>query len=513
MPAFAPGFKHDIFISYGCVDNQSGVNGEPGWVSSFAVDLERRLSERLGRKDNFTIWRDEEQLAKNVDLSEQISDAIHCSACLIVVLSPGYLKSDWCKTERTDFLKQLGDRDTSGSRVFVVERDWIEVSKPEQFKNLLGFKFWTGDPTNKSNLPRPLDKSRPSDSSEYKDQLNAVALALEAELIRLKPAALSQEVTSQATKVFLAEVTDDMRPQWKKVRNELEQRGFRVVSGGAARDAASLESAVKEGLADSQLFVQLLGQFPGQILFGSDETYVMMQYRLAVDLNKRIVQWRSPLLTEEVFDAAELEDPVLTQRYRQMVFGKVRAEHIEDFKTYMIKAASEKPQSDIVPIGDGLAFVSFDSESCEDARLGTDLCNLLEMKGFNVVLPVGSHDANPTEIRADFEKYVLSSHGWIVVYGEKKNQPWARGQLTDIFKLLAQSKCREKTIHLCAGPPAPKAVDNPLTLVGMKLRQMKVLNCQNGFEPEQFTPFVDSLTANLKSLKVQAVREAESAHV
>jgi hypothetical protein len=506
MPAYVSDFEHDIFISYGCVDDQQGDNGELGWVSTFLTDLKKRLSERLGRKDNFTIWRDEEQLARNVDLSQQIASAIERSACLLVVFSPGYLKSDWCKRERNDFLNMVRNRDASGSRVFIVDRDWIEGGKPEEFRNVLGFKFWTGDPSNRSDLPRPLDKRRQSDSDEYKDQLNALALALESELRRIKTAPpktvdkqtssnTSSNTTDYAATVFLAEVTDDLRPQWKKVRNELEQRGLRVLSGGAARDAASLETAVTEGLTASQLFVQLLGQFPGQILDGSDETYAMLQYRLAVNLKKRIVQWRSPLLTEDVFDSEESEDPNLTQRYRQIVFGKVRAEHIEDFKTHIVAVAAEKPQKVPVPTGGGMVFISFDSDGL-DAKLGEELCDFFDQKGIDVVLPVMSDDADPEEIRADFEKSVLAAQGWIVVYGDEKYKFWARGQLNEINQLLCQSDRRGGSIHLCAGPPAPKPVDSALRLVGMKLQQMRVIDCQKGFDVEKIFPFMDTLTAS-----------------
>jgi TIR domain len=514
MPAYVSDFEHDIFISYGCVDDQPGDNGEPGWVSTFLSDLKRRLSERLGRKDNFAIWRDEEQLARNEDLSKQIAVAIQRSACLLVVSSPGYLKSDWCQRERSDFLKWIRDRDGSGSRVFIVERDWIEENKPEEFKNVLGFKFWTGDPSNRGDLPRPLDKYRQSDSNEYKDQLNAVALALESELRRIKTAppktGNKQPVSaapSYAATVFLAEVTDDLRPQWKKVRNELEQRGFRVLSGGSARDAASLEAAVTEGLKDSQLFVQLLGQFPGQILDGTDETYAMLQYRLAVEMKKRIVQWRSPLLTEEIFDAEEPEDPKLTERYRQIVFGKVRAEHIEDFKAYLNTVATEKPQAVTTPTAAGMVFISFDSESIQDSKLGEELCDFFDQKGVDVVLPVTSDDADPQEIRADFEKSVLAAQGWIVVYGDEKNKFWARGQLNEINQLLCQSDRRGGPIHLCAGPPAPKPVDSALRLVGMKLQQMRVIDCQNGFEVEKVFPFMDTLMTPSKTA------DAPAAHV
>ena len=255
MAAFSPDWQHDLFVSYGCVDDQAGDDGEQGWVTCFIEDLKRRLSERLGRKDTFSVWRDEEELARHVDVGKQIAIAIERSACMLVILSPGYLKSDWCRRERNDFLKWVHDRHESGSRVFIIERDWVEDDRPEEFKNLLGFKFWTGEPSNQTDLPRPLDKDRPTDRAEYDDQINRVTHAVVAELRRLKSAAIYKPTkdpngqsqsppkpvrpSASALTVFLAEVTDDLRPQWKKVRTELDQRGVKVVSAGAARDAAA----------------------------------------------------------------------------------------------------------------------------------------------------------------------------------------------------------------------------------------------------------------------------------
>jgi hypothetical protein len=486
MPAYIPDYQNDVFVSYGYVDDQS-EEGDKGWVSSFLDDLKKRLSERLGRKDCFLIWRDDDQLARHVDIPKQISSAIAGSSCMLVILSPGYLKSDWCKRERNDFLKWVHDRDEEGSRIFIVERDWIKDDKPPEFQNLLGFKFWTGTPLSQNDLPRPLDKTRQSDLDEYKDQLNRLALALESELGRLKSLQISRRpgsgpvvVRANTATVFLAEVTDDLRPQWKKVRSELDQQGVRVVSGGAPRDVAALEKAVAQALAESQVFVQLLSQFPGQPLPDSSETYALLQHRLAAVSKNQILQWRSPQLTERLFDQ-EVEDLELAAQHRRLVFGRVRAEHIEDFKRYLIEVATAPPRPELLQLGSGTVFISFNPND-NDSEIAERLCGCLSKRGFGVITPLNAEDAEPEVIRADFEKNVLSSRAWIVVYGEPKQKYWIRGQLNEINQLLCQNKKRGARIHLCAGPPKPKNVSNPFDMIGMALPQMAVIDCQEGIE-------------------------------
>ncbi len=529
MPAYTPNCQHDLFISYGSVDDQSGDTGEQGWVSSFVDDLKKRLSERLGRRDSFLFWKDEEQLSRHVDFAEQISQAIQRSACLLIVLSPGYLKSAWCQRERSDFLKWVRDRDASGSRIFVVERDWIEGDKPAELKHLLGFQLWTGDPLSKDDLPRPLDKNRASDRDEYKDQLNAIALALESELRRLKTerppiagrpaegtspvaaAARAAERAATAT-VFLAEVTDDLRPQWKKVRSELDQQGLRVVSGGAPRDVAALESRVAQALEESRVFVQLLSQFPGQPLPGSSETYALLQCRLAVEAQKQILQWRSPRLTEDVFDEQEAEDAGLAELHRRLVFGRVRAEHIEDFKRHVIDVATTPPRPAPATVGRGMVFVSFNPAG-GDSQFVEDLCGYLQQRGFGIVTPCNADDDDPKEIRADFEKNVLGSRGWIVVYGEQRQKYWTRGQLNEINQLLCQQERPDGAIYLCAGPPAPKDVNSPLKLLGMNLPGMQVIDCQNGFDVEKLYPLLDALSDSADGRRADRLAAGEVAVV
>jgi hypothetical protein len=105
-------FENDIFISYAHLDDQPLTEGQKGWVSDFHRALELRLGELLGEKPK--IWRDA-KLAGNDYFSDVIVGRLMKVALLISILSPRYLKSEWCVKELREFYKAA--EQTGGLRV------------------------------------------------------------------------------------------------------------------------------------------------------------------------------------------------------------------------------------------------------------------------------------------------------------------------------------------------------------------------------------------------------------
>jgi nucleotide-binding universal stress UspA family protein len=143
--AFVPGYKHDIFVSYAHVDDVPIVEGR-GWVSTFVDQLRRSLAMRLGRADAYSIWMDR-WLNGNEPFSDALLQNIKQSAALVIILSPGYLASEWCRRESNAFLETIRNKSHADRRVFrrvfIVQirptdrNDW-----PQEFTNLVGYQFW-----------------------------------------------------------------------------------------------------------------------------------------------------------------------------------------------------------------------------------------------------------------------------------------------------------------------------------------------------------------------------------
>jgi len=105
--SITPGFENDIFISYCHYDNAAHPN-KKGWVDLFHEDLESLLVTCFGPRKVF-IWRDK-KLQGSTLFDERIQEQIRKSALFFALLSPNYLKSEYCRKELEWFYRKTGDR-------------------------------------------------------------------------------------------------------------------------------------------------------------------------------------------------------------------------------------------------------------------------------------------------------------------------------------------------------------------------------------------------------------------
>jgi hypothetical protein len=176
--ALVPGYLHDIFVSYARVDNQPLPGTDKGWVTTLVNGLKNLLGQKLGRIDAYSLWMDYE-LRGNEPVTPDIAKQLENTAILLVILSPGYLASQWCRLELNRFLAKVGK---NSGRVFVVERD--EVQWPDELSDLLGYKFWVKDAAGKS---RTLATPKPNPHEvEYYQKLDELAHELNDKIKSLK---------------------------------------------------------------------------------------------------------------------------------------------------------------------------------------------------------------------------------------------------------------------------------------------------------------------------------------
>src|SRR5262245_20008212 len=109
----------DLFVSYSHIDDRPWGPAQHRWVNQFHKELESRLEMLLGRR--IEIWRDP-KLRGNDELSEAITDALARSTTFLLILSPRYLKSEWCVKE-FEFFKTT----TSGRHLPGTGRPWFKV--------------------------------------------------------------------------------------------------------------------------------------------------------------------------------------------------------------------------------------------------------------------------------------------------------------------------------------------------------------------------------------------------
>ena len=147
--------KHDVFISYAHLDNESG------WVSKFDEVFNTILSTWLGRRAD--IWRDK-TMGTGDYIWETIEDNLLKSQIFISILSPSYLNSDWCPRELTTFIEKK--KSQAGSKSFVfnirrmpVEKDKIPPELRDVLENVLYREFYKKEESGKIRIFSPTSLS------------------------------------------------------------------------------------------------------------------------------------------------------------------------------------------------------------------------------------------------------------------------------------------------------------------------------------------------------------------
>ena len=492
--AYVPGCDHDIFVSYAHVDDLPFPGTEKGWVTTLVETLRILLAQKLGRRDAYSLWMDH-QLSRHEKLTPEILQNLQRSATLLVVLSPGYLASEWCLREKDSFLESLEGSPLSGGRIFLIERDRVVYEeRPEQFEDLLGYRFWVqegeGQPVQVLGVPRP-DPSNPR-QLRYFDELTRVCANLADELKRLKRAsagAAPAPVPSASARaaadappddrpaVFLAEVTDDLDDAAGALRRTLEQAGYRVLpETWYPREPESYRQALDADLARSALFVQLVSELPGKKPPGMPEGYVRAQHQRALAAGKPVLQRRSRRL-----DPAAVEDP---EKRAFLESETVMAVGMEEFKRTVLERAAALTREEPEPApaaAESLVFVDADAG---DLELAAAVGEALEARGlsFSLPLPGGS----PAEVREDLEQNLLYSDALVVVWGGA-SAAWARNQLLLLRKVAWKRERPLKAVALVQGPPGGK---EPL---GLGVPNLVTVDCTAGVDERALAPLYAAL--------------------
>src|SRR5262249_38896224 len=146
--------NHDVFISYARIDNLTISEKQEGWITILHRALELRLSQLLGETPK--IWRDL-KLQGNDYLDEEILSKLITASVLVAVLSPRYVRSDWCIKEIKAFIEAAersgGIHVNNKSRIFKVIKTPIPLENhPVAIQGVLGYDFFHLDPATRRFL-------------------------------------------------------------------------------------------------------------------------------------------------------------------------------------------------------------------------------------------------------------------------------------------------------------------------------------------------------------------------
>lgn len=507
-----------VFISYAHLDNRPDFD-EVGWVSQFRMSFSAILSKRLGHNADPIIWRDTEKLQGNSDLTSEIRQGLASSALLISVLSPSYVKSEWCRKELHAFCELanrsgglLVDNKARVLKVVKLPPDSLEILPPP-LRGVLDYPFFKEEHDGYQNELDPC-----ADRDQFRDAIMRLA-ADAARLIRELQAGSVAEGPAQATpiRIYLADCTYDLRETRERLAADLKQSGCLVFPDKPlpAREQSEYCTAVRQACQECDLAIHMIGSRYGTIpetIEPQPRSVVELQNVIAAELAGSVESGRG--LRRLIWLPAHLPpgdalQRSFVERLDQEADLQVGADLIrgdfEELRTTlhrMIRARREAlalavaPRSTTdeqegirsEPTGKPMVYVVCTQD---DLKQAVPLRKWLRQQGCDVELPVFEGDA--TALRSANQELLRACSAVIHFYGTGTDR-WLRSVRSDLRKL---------NIYRQGLPPIPRGLyladpDTPLKqdhLDDPDDDYTDVIDARQGFEPTSWGPFVQAVQA------------------
>ena len=468
-------FDYDVFISYTHIDDRPLGEGQKGWIAMFAEALNTRLGQLLGEDPR--IWRDK-KLGGNDRFDREIIDQLVHAAVLVSVLSPRYLKSEWCKRELHTFCeraRQSGNLYVDNkSRIFKVLKTPIE-QEPEEAKALRGYLFFRKEP--ETGRLREFNRAFGKDlEPEFWRKLDDLAQDIKTLLEMIRT---GKTVEPTGATVYLAETTSDLAEERDQIRRELEAHGHRVLPDLQLPLAGDeLEAAIEGCLDRSVLSIHLIGAVYGLVPEARQQSLLEIQNAVATRYSKagrlsRLV-WMPPDLKvddprQQAVVAAINNDPDLS------VDDSVLETTLEELKTVIhdkLQPGRVRPAE-----VDALRrlYLVFDEPDKDAVQ---DLDDYLYDQGLEVMRPLFHGEA--AAVRADHHDKLQLADGVLLYFGAS-DEGWLSRMLLD----LAATRSARGVSAVYLGAPETKQKARYRT------REVdEVIKAFEGFSPELLEGFL-----------------------
>ena len=505
-------FENDIFVSYAHIDDQPLVEGQKGWVSAFHRVLEIRLGQLLGR--HASIWRDP-KLQGNDIFADRLVDRLPRVAVLASIVSPRYLKSDWCMRELREFWKASattgGVRIGNKTRVFKIVKTPVPLDQQiPEFQDVLGYEFYTVDPD--SGRARELSQTGDPESqrlywAKLDDLAHDMAELLEAIEKEGEAVPAHAEAPVERSTVYLAETTYDLREQRDAVRRELLGYDAEVLPDRPLPLVGpECEEMVREQLARCALSIHLIGRNYGIVPEGETRSTVVMQNDLAIERSAggdfgRLI-WLPEDLESEDERQVRFIDTLQTDA-RIQAGADILQTSLGDFKSAIQRRMRppEPPKEEPPPapapapgVSAGAApfdegplkriYLIYDQRDGEEPVVVTDY---LFDQGFEVIQPV--FEGDEAQVRRDHEENLSICDAVLLWYGAG-NELWLRAKLREVQKSAAFGRKKPITAKaVLVGPP-----DTPVK-GRFRTHEALVINQRGTFDPAAMQPFLSQLQA------------------
>jgi hypothetical protein len=443
-------FPTDIFISYAHIDDESLIQNQKGWISEFHRALDIRLAQLLGRRP--VIWRDD-SLQGNHVFDKQIVDQFSKVAIMISIITPRYVKSDWCIKEVDEFYNasqtNIGFTVSNKARIFKVIKTPVLIEQhPEKISGVLGYEFYNTDPG--TGRVKELSQSFGNEAERlYWEKLDDLAHDISSFLESLEHSksftgtlpGTSATNGQVSQKIFLAESSSDTQDFRDSLKRELQGYGYHILPDKQLPlISTALNESLISNLNETVLTIHLLGENYGVVPEGAQKSIVEIQNDVAASFCAANSVPRFIWIPEgcEPGDDRQISFINKLNSGKEGISGADLVQgSLEDFKSIVIdklnsmkkEIKKEVEQPEIFNDSSKIVYLICDLSDIDEIR---PLEDYLFDNGYEVVIPI--FEGDESGIREDHIENLKNCSAAIIFFSNA-NELWLRSKTRDFLKI------------------------------------------------------------------------------
>ncbi|HCZ05260.1 MAG TPA: hypothetical protein DHV39_17885 [Verrucomicrobiales bacterium] len=500
---------NDVFISYAHIDDQALTEGQKGWITQFHRILDLRLGQLLGEKP--TIWRDQKLQGGDV-FDDKIVNAFRDAKVMISIMSPRYMKSEWCLKELNEFYKAASDGGNikvgEKARIFKVIKTPIDARDipehiPQVLQSILGFEFFDFDPDT-GRLVEYDEAFGERARQNYFSRIYDLAYEI-CDLLKnyqsgapgVLPAAPASKADGKT--IYLATTSSDLQVERDRIKRELTERGHRVLPDThIPLIGPELEGYLNEVLPNCDLAIHMVGARYGMIPEDAQCSVSELQNRLAAQHSEakgleRIIWMPRGLIAG---DERQIDFLRRLNEDEQCQYGaEVIEESLDSLKSYVLDSLKPKPKPEPAqdPAAAPTATTGSNAKSvylicdAQDEEAIEPLEDYLFDQGFEVSLPLFEGEES---LIAQSHRQKLTLCDAVLVYYGAGGRSWIEMKLMDLMQ--APGFGRENpflTKAVLVAPPEDRRKSR------FKTHLADILTQSGEFDPACLESFVNQIKA------------------
>ena len=496
-------FPTDIFISYAHIDDESLIQNQKGWISEFHRALDIRLAQLLGRRP--VIWRDD-SLQGNHVFDKQIVDQFSKVAIMISIITPRYVKSDWCIKEVDEFYNasqtNIGFTVSNKARIFKVIKTPVLIEQhPEKISGVLGYEFYNTDPG--TGRVKELSQSFGNEAERlYWEKLDDLAHDISSFLESLEHSksftgtlpGTSATNGQVSQKIFLAESSSDTQDFRDSLKRELQGYGYHILPDKQLPlISTALNESLISNLNETVLTIHLLGENYGVVPEGAQKSIVEIQNDVAASFSVANSVPRFIWIPEgcEPGDDRQISFIDKLNSGKEGISGADLVQgSLEDFKSIVIdklnsmkkEIKKEVEQPEIFNDSSKIVYLICDLSDIDEIR---PLEDYLFDNGYEVVIPI--FEGDESGIREDHIENLKNCSAAIIFFSNA-NELWLRSKTRDFLKINGYG--RDKPLAFKAIYIAP-----PDSMSKQRFRTLdaEVINAIDGLPEEKLKSLLSKI--------------------